>query len=118
MRRENATVLVAEAGERIAGYAAYWCSADEGELGDLAVAPEMRRRGVGRSLVSAVRRESLRRGVGRIYLQVRESNGPARELYAQAGFEEIGRRPSYYRQPEEDAIIMGWEDAAGVSGSR
>jgi len=46
------------------------------------------------------------RGARQIYLEVRESNAPARRLYAAHGFREVGRRKEYYRRPVEDAIVL------------
>lgn len=113
MRRDPGAVLVAERSGRVAGYAALWVSADEAELADLAVAPEHRRRGVGRTLLRACLREAAARGAREIFLQVRESNGPARSLYRGAGFREAGRRTGYYRAPAEDALVLMREIPAG-----
>jgi ribosomal-protein-alanine N-acetyltransferase len=41
-----------------------------------------------------------------VYLEVRESNAPARALYAAHGFQEAGRRKEYYRRPVEDAVVL------------
>jgi ribosomal-protein-alanine N-acetyltransferase len=43
-----------------------------------------------------------------VFLEVRESNAPARALYENAGFKQTGRRPSYYTSPLEDAILYRW----------
>jgi ribosomal-protein-alanine N-acetyltransferase len=74
----------------------------ECELLNLAVAPEFRRRGVARTLVQSLAAEFP----GEIYLEVRESNEPARRLYAALGFQESGVRPKYYHSPAESAIVM------------
>jgi [ribosomal protein S18]-alanine N-acetyltransferase len=88
------------------GFTVAWHVMDEGELANLAVAPQCRRRGIGRALLEAVTIDALGRGTSRLYLEVRESNLAARQLYADAGFEEVGRRKQYYRQPVEDALIL------------
>ena len=92
--------------ERVAGYAAVWFVGREAELGDLAVAPSDRRRGIGGELVAAVLEEARSRGVVRIFLQVREGNQSAQGLYRSRGFEIVGRRRGYYAGPKEDALIM------------
>jgi len=46
------------------------------------------------------------RGVQQVFLEVRESNAPARALYTAQGFKEVGRRKQYYRRPVEDAIVL------------
>lgn len=106
MRRDDGRVIVAQGEGEVVGYAAVWFAADEGELGDIAVHPEWRRRGIGRRLVGAVLDEARRRGAQQVFLQVRESNGAALRLYESAGFRKVGRRPDYYRSPAEDAFVL------------
>ncbi len=95
-----------EAEEQIAGYVVALEAADEGEILNLSVAPAGRRRGLGRALVEQMVKTLRKRGVGQIYLEVRESNASARALYASGGFKEVGRRKAYYRRPVEDAIVL------------
>ena len=90
----------------IAGYVVAWFVLDDGEVANLAVAPGLRRQGVGSTLLDAAIRESQNRGVSNLYLEVRESNQSARRLYASRGFEEVSRRKGYYRSPVEDALIL------------
>jgi len=94
--------LVAELGGEIAGFAVVRdIVPGEIELLNLAVLPALRRRGVGGRLLSVLAAEG-----NDIYLEVRESNHIAQELYLSAGFRLIGRRPGYYESPPEDAIVM------------
>jgi len=102
----DATFLVAETAEGVAGYLVALDAADEGEILNLAVAPGGRRHGIGRALVDHALDSLARRGVRQVYLEVRESNAPARALYAAHGFREVGRRAQYYRRPVEDAVIL------------
>jgi len=74
----------------------------ESEILNLAVDPAERRSGVARALVQ----EALGRSPGAWFLEVRASNEAAIRLYERAGFERVGRRSSYYRQPAEEAIVM------------
>jgi [ribosomal protein S18]-alanine N-acetyltransferase len=75
------------------------------ELENIVVARAARLRGIGKSLLSQfVEWVRAERGRG-IFLEVRESNQGARELYRRAGFEETGLRKSYYSNPAEDAIV-------------
>lgn len=105
--RANAALLVAESpnGELL-GHAALWTAGPEAELGDLAVRPEARGRGVGRTLLRAALEEAERRRARTIFLEVRESNAPARGLYEAAGFAVVDRRAGYYDRPREDALVM------------
>lgn len=105
--RANAALLVAETEEgELLGHAALWTAGPEAELGDLAVRPEARGRGVGRTLLRAALDEAERRGARTIFLEVRESNAPARGLYEAAGFAVVDRRAGYYDRPREDALVM------------
>jgi ribosomal-protein-alanine acetyltransferase len=74
----------------------------ECEVLNLAVAPEFRRQGVARQLLEPL----LHRGGNTVFLEVRESNQAARNLYNSMGFQEVGRRKQYYESPPEDAIVM------------
>ena len=94
-----------DAGE-VLGYVVAWFVADEGEIANLAVAPEGWGRGIGRALLDAALAEATQRGIESVYLEVRDSNARARRLYQSRGFEEVGRRKGYYRRPVEDAIVL------------
>jgi [ribosomal protein S18]-alanine N-acetyltransferase len=90
----------------LAGYVVAWFAADEGEIANLAVAPEGWGLGIGRALLDAALEEAGRRDVAAVYLEVRDSNERARRLYRSRGFEEVGRRRGYYSHPVEDAIVL------------
>lgn len=81
-------------------------AADEGEILNLGVASDHRRRGIGRALVRSVLAALASRDVDAVYLEVRESNAGARRLYESLGFTEVGRRARYYRRPIEDAVLL------------
>ena len=90
----------------LAGYVVAWYAMDEGELANLAVAPECRGQGIGRKLLEAVIGDAMTRGASTLHLEVRESNAAAIQLYSSRGFEQVGRRKAYYRSPTEDALIL------------
>lgn len=112
LTRSNAELLVAgeDAGPPC-GYAATWWVEDQGELGNVAVAEEVRGRGVALALLDAAFSKLRDRGVRECFLEVRESNEAARRLYERLGFSVVGRRRNYYRRPAEDALVMriGWD---------
>lgn len=93
-------------GQPVAGLAAWQLAAGEASLYTLTVAPEARRTGAGTALV----RESLEalrsEGAETAFLEVRASNAGAIALYEQVGFVADGRRPRFYQNPTEDAILM------------
>lgn len=93
-------------GSVVVGYVAAWFIMDEGEIANLAVAPEARGHGIGALLLDSAIAAARARGVSAVYLEVRDSNVPARRLYASRGFTEVGRRRRYYRRPVEDALVL------------
>ena len=97
---------VADAGGRIAGFLVSRPVAEgESEVLNLAVTPDLRRRGVARELLKSF----LVEAPGAVYLEVRESNRAAREFYKSMGFKEFGSRSGYYDSPgglSETAIVM------------
>jgi [ribosomal protein S18]-alanine N-acetyltransferase len=101
----------------IAGFLVYWLVAGEAELLDVAIHPDLRRRGLGRALLRRLEDVARAQAVGRIILEVRRSNGAARQLYAALGFVENGVRRGYYQDNREDAILMEWLLAAEEDGA-
>ena len=98
--------IVAVASGQVVGYVVAWFIRTEGEIANLAVAPEARGQHVGSGLLDSAIAAARERRVAALYLEVRDSNGPARRLYASRGFVEVGRRRGYYRRPVEDALVM------------
>jgi len=80
-------------------------NSEDCELENIVVADGVQRQGIGSGLVQALKAEVQRQGATRIFLEVRESNSPARALYEKCGFQIIGHRSSYYSGPAEDAIL-------------
>lgn len=78
----------------------------EADVMNLAVAPKGRRRGIAKALLTELSRLLHKNGVEALFLEVRASNGPAIALYEGFGFVSVGRRPKYYVNPTEDALIL------------
>lgn len=91
---------------RIIGYHCFWIVFEELRLMNVAVHASMRRRGVGRALVTEAICQGLTQTATRAILEVRVSNEPAQSLYRSLGFIELGRRLRYYSHPDEDAVLM------------
>jgi ribosomal-protein-alanine N-acetyltransferase len=80
-------------------------AADEAEILTLAVAPDVRRAGIGRALVDAAAAHALSLGATRFFLEVSMTNQPAQALYRAAGFVQVGRRARYYPDGT-DALVL------------
>ncbi|HET9703123.1 MAG TPA: ribosomal protein S18-alanine N-acetyltransferase [Vicinamibacterales bacterium] len=90
----------------VAAFCAFWLVMDQVHINNLAVRPEMRRRGLGSRLLDAVMKEAGKLGAASLMLEVRESNTAARRLYERAGFNVHSVRKSYYTNPVEDALVL------------
>jgi ribosomal-protein-alanine N-acetyltransferase len=101
---------------RIAAFCSCWIVVDELHVNTLVVDLPYRRRGLGVMLMRWVMDEAVRRGATRATLEVRESNEPALRLYETLGFQVVARRPRYYSQPEEDALIL-WREHLAKPGA-
>ncbi len=99
-------VLVLEDRGAIRGFAIGHVLDQECEIENLVIATDFRRRGWGSKLLQNVIDAASDAGVTAFFLEVRESNAAARALYNRTGFEENGRRRQYYREPEEDGILL------------
>ncbi|MDA0228798.1 MAG: ribosomal protein S18-alanine N-acetyltransferase [Proteobacteria bacterium] len=84
-------------------------SGQEGEILSLAVAPSLRRSGLGGALLDAAMRHAANQAIEALFLEVAEDNVAARRLYQKFGFAVVGRRPQYYRRrygPSVDAMTL------------
>lgn len=98
--------LVALDGDVVAGYIGSQSVMGESDMMNVAVSPDYRRMGIGEKLVNALSDALKERGNECLTLEVRASNAPAIVLYKKLGFAQVGRRPNYYRNPKEDALIL------------
>jgi ribosomal-protein-alanine N-acetyltransferase len=94
------------AGRELIGYVIGLFLGGESEVADLAVEPSARGRGVGKLLLDQLLSESQSEGAQKVFLEVRASNMAAQALYGSRGFEVVGRRKGYYRNPVEDALLL------------
>jgi len=102
--------LVAEDEDnRIVAMIVSWMILDELHIATFATHSAHRRKGIGRLLLKAALEEARESGVRRAFLEVRESNIAAQAMYGGFGFQITGRRPRYYRDNDEDAILMTLE---------
>ena len=103
---DGGVILAAKEGNDLLGYVWARFVLDEGDIGNVAVASDSRRRGIGAALLKALFAESERRGAAVLRLEVRESNAPAIALYTGAGFAPVGKRKNFYSNPTENAVLM------------
>ena len=96
--------LVLEEQSKILGFLVAQAIDHEWELENIVIAASHQRGGFGSRLLNEFLDLIRREQADSVFLEVRESNHAARQLYEKFGFEQIGRRPSYYNQPEEDAL--------------
>ena len=103
--------VVAVDDDRVVGYVGSQTVCGESDMMNIAVHPDYRRRGIARSLVEYLIRELANRGSECLTLEVRSSNASAQALYEMLGFQQVGLRKNYYRNPREDALILRkrWE---------
>jgi ribosomal-protein-alanine N-acetyltransferase len=97
---------VAELDGKIVGMIVVWLIIDEAHVATIATHPDFRRRGIGTKLLSHALRLMMEDGARSSFLEVRESNFSAQEMYRKFGYEASGRRPHYYKDNNEDAILM------------
>jgi ribosomal-protein-alanine N-acetyltransferase len=99
-------LLVLEETEQVRGFIVGRLAADQWEIENIAVARGFERHGFGSQLLSEFVQQARQKGKA-VFLEVRESNLAARNLYQKMGLVEVGRRKSYYQSPAEDALILG-----------
>ncbi|MBP3479055.1 MAG: ribosomal protein S18-alanine N-acetyltransferase [Oscillospiraceae bacterium] len=98
--------LVALDGDTVAGYIGSQSVLGESDMMNVAVHPAYRRQRIAQGLVTQLAAALKEKGNHCLTLEVRASNAPAIGLYEKLGFMEVGRRPNYYRNPKEDALIL------------
>ena len=98
--------LVAVDGQQVAGYVGSQSVMGEADMMNIAVSSNFRRMGIAQELVERLVKLLREKDVYSLTLEVRASNEPAKALYGKLGFEPVGRRPNYYRNPKEDALIL------------
>lgn len=92
-------------GDTPVAYMGMWCVADEGQITNVAVHPDHRRRGLAQQLIRFFIDYAKLHELTALTLEVRASNGAAQKLYEKMGFETVGFRKNYYGG-KEDAVLM------------
>lgn len=111
-----AAYVAVEDGKAVA-YGGMLSVLDEGQITNIAVHPNFRRRGIGRTVTEALLKNARENKLSAVFLEVRASNRAAEELYRSLGFAAVGERKNFYRLPVEAAIIMKYVVDAADSDS-
>lgn len=98
--------LVALDGDVVIGYVGSQSVLGETDMMNIAVHPDYRNQGVATELINTLIDKLLKRGSHSLMLEVRQTNEAAKNLYMALGFETVGIRKNYYRNPREDALIL------------
>lgn len=106
----QAIFIVAFLNGEIVGFGGLWLCVDEAHITTLAVAPDFRRKGLGRALMVELLQRARERGMTCTTLEVRAGNTAAIELYKSLGYIDTARRRGYYPDNKEDAIVMWLHD--------
>jgi len=107
---------VTEVDGRIAAMMVGWLIVDELHIATIATHPDYRGRGIGKKLLVHALYSAKAEGVIRSFLEVREGNAIALKMYRDLGFVEDGRRKEYYKDNNEDAILMSLNDLGHLQG--
>ena len=105
MRQDTLFVVVLK-GNTIIGYCGMYCSFEEGEITNVAVTPKEQGHKAGRKMMEYLLEQAQQKGITRIILEVRISNGRAIHLYESIGFRNCGVRKNFYEMPREDGMVM------------
>ncbi len=98
--------LVALEGDTVVGYVGSQTACGDTDMMNIAVHPDWRRRGIAQILIELLIQRLKNWGCASLSLEVRASNAAAIALYEKLEFKQVGRRPNYYRDPKEDALIL------------
>ena len=101
--------LLAEKAGKAAGYLLAYLAGGEAEIARIAVSEGLKRQGIGKKLLQLLEETCKEKQVGRLLLDVRESNREARAFYQKMAFQEDGVRKGFYQSPAEDAVLMSRE---------
>jgi ribosomal-protein-alanine N-acetyltransferase len=101
---------VAETNGNLVGMLVLWFIIDEAHIATIAVHPDYRRKGIGEQILLEALRSVRNEGATRAFLEVRSGNVAAQAMYIKYGFAVTGVRPGYYKDNDEDALLMNLEE--------
>ena len=92
--------------ERVIAMLVLWIILDEAHIATIATHPHFRRRGFGSRMLTKALVSACEEGAEKALLEVRARHTVAQKIYNDIGFVEVGRRPKYYHDNGEDAVLM------------
>jgi len=99
---------------RVAAMLVLWIIVDEAHIATIATHPHFRRRGFAKLILIKALASAREEGAKKALLEVRARHAVAQKIYCDIGFAEVGRRPMYYRDNGEDAVLMTLENLDGL----
>jgi ribosomal-protein-alanine N-acetyltransferase len=102
----NSRCWVVDVDSRVVAALVLWRVLDEAHIATLAVHPDFRQRGIGKTLLKASMDAAYAEGARIYHLEVRAGNLAAQKMYLDFGYEVVGRRPKYYQDNSEDALLL------------
>lgn len=106
LNSKYAKFFVAKFEKKIVGYIGLYLAGDAGDITNVAVSSQYRRKGIAGRLIEKVIMYAKENNISVVNLEVRPSNTSAISLYTKYDFKEIGRRRNFYTKPTEDALLM------------
>lgn len=103
---DSTVFFIAKYDDRYVGYGGMYSVLDEGYVTNIGVLPEYRKKGIGKMILEKLLECAKAKKLTFLSLEVRPSNVPAISLYEKYGFEMVGRRPNFYQNPKEDALLL------------
>lgn len=106
IKNPNTLYIAAVEEDEVVAYAGMWVSVYDGQITNVAVSKEHRRQNIATGLLTTLCDECVKKGLECITLEVRRGNEAAISLYQKLGFETVGVRKNYYKNPTEDAMLL------------
>jgi len=106
LENENSTYIVAKQNSIIVGFGGIWQSVDDIHITNIVARKDLRRIGIGSSILEKLIEIAREKSAKTLTLEVRASNVCAINLYTKYNFKQLGTRKNYYKSPTEDAVIM------------
>ena len=103
---KSRTWVVRDLSGELCAYLVFWLVVDEVHIMNVVTHPDARRQGIAQTLIARLASLAQESRCSMMTLEVRASNIPAQRLYEGLDFRQIGRRPKYYRDNQEDALIL------------